>query len=196
MSAKSSKIYQFTIALKYIKPKIWRCIQVPADYSFWDLHIAIQDAMGWENSHLHQFELIHPGTGYEDSIGIPEDSDDPTIFSGKARIKEYFLFPTKDRALYRYDFSDNWEHEIILEKILPAEPGAKYPKCIAGARACPPEDCGGAWGYEALLEIIRDPKHPEYEERMEWLGEDFDPEEFVAEDVDFDDPEKRLKGAF
>jgi hypothetical protein len=87
------------------------------------------------------------------------------------------------KVRYAYDMGDGWEHEVLVEKILPAESGKRYPVCITGRRACPPEDCGGIWGYAELLQTIKDPKHEGYEERMEWLGGEFDPEAFDAEEV-------------
>lgn len=197
MSKQNPKnIYEFKITLKEIKPKIWRKIQVPQTYNFWDLHVAIQDAMGWEDYHLHQFNMGDPKTGEKVSIGIPDEDgivDYHIIPGAEAEISKYFLSP-KDKALYEYDFGDGWEHEVVLEKILPAESGAKYPRCIGGARACPPEDCGGPWGYQALLEIMNNPDDPDYAEKMEWLGDDFDPEEFTPEEVYFDNSKERLKG--
>lgn len=193
------KIYEFKITLREIKPKIWRKIQVPDNYNFWDLHVAIQDAMGWQDYHLHQFEVKDSKTGNKVFIGSPgEDgiAGYEVIPGNKAKISKYFLSP-KDEALYEYDFGDGWEHEVLLEKILPAESGTKYPKCIAGKRACPPEDCGGPCGYEELLEVIKNPNSPEYEERMEWLqwqGGNFDPEKFEPDEVYFDDSKERFKG--
>lgn len=196
MATNNSQIYQFQITLKEIKPKIWRRIQVPSGYNFWDLHVAIQDAMGWQDYHLHQFTIINPKTGKKEFIGIPDDEDFEEIIPGnKAKISKYFVFP-KDKANYEYDFGDGWEHEIILEKVLPVIEGSKYPQCIAGERACPPEDCGGIYGYENLLEIIRDPKDKEYKETIEWLGREFDPEDFNSKSVQFDDPKERWKMAF
>jgi len=195
MTTKNSQIYQFKITLKEIKPKIWRRIQVSSNYSFWDLHVAIQDAMGWEDYHLHEFEMVNPKTMNKDLIGMPDGEGLHEVISGnKAKIAKYFLAP-KDKAYYIYDFGDGWEHEIVLEKILPAEIGIQYPLCIAGERACPPEDCGGVPGYEYLLEIISDPKHEEYEERLEWLGEEFNPENFDPKSVIFDDPKERWETA-
>lgn len=196
MATNNSQIYQFQITLKEIKPKIWRRIQVPSGYNFWDLHVAIQDAMGWQDYHLNQFTIINPKTGKKEFIGIPDDEDFEKIIPGnKAKISKYFVFP-KDKANYEYDFGDGWEHEVILEKVLPVIEGSKYPQCIAGERACPPEDCGGIYGYENLLEIIRDPKHKEYKETIEWLGKEFDPEDFDSKSVQFDDPKERWKMAF
>lgn len=199
MSKQSPKnVYEFKITLKEIKPKVWRKIQVPETYSFWDLHVAIQDSMGWEDYHLHQFDMADPKTGEKVSIGIPDEdgiANYPIIPGSKTKIAKYFL-SHKDKALYEYDFGDGWEHEVVLEKILPAESGVKYPRCISGARACPPEDCGGPWGYQELLEIMENPDDPDYAEKMEWLGDDFDPEKFTPEEVYFDDPKERLKGIF
>src|ERR1035437_10391333 len=82
------------------------------------------------------------------------------------------------RFAYTYDFGDNWEHTIAFEKSEPAVEGQSYPVCIAGKRNCPPEDCGGVWGYEELLAILADPAHPEHAEQIDWTGEEFDPDEF------------------
>lgn len=189
------QIYQFKITLKDIEPPIWRRIHVPETYTFWDLHVAIQDVMGWLDYHLHEFEMIHPATGMTVNIGIPdEDFDlDTEILPGwKQKIADYFSIENS-KAEYIYDFGDNWIHEIKLEKILPQERGIKYPLCIDGKRACPPEDCGGTWGYENFLKIIMDPRHERYEELLEWVGGEFDPEHFDVREVHFDNPKKRLK---
>ncbi|WP_341763567.1 plasmid pRiA4b ORF-3 family protein [Candidatus Tisiphia endosymbiont of Beris chalybata] len=185
MTVKISNIYQFKITLKYTKPKIWRRIQVPEKYNFEDLHFAIQNAMGWENYHLHQFEIINPKTGTKDLISSPDDEGFCDVIpEDKAKIVKYFLSP-KDKAIYEYDFGDGWKHEVVLEKILPTVAGATYPQYLAGERACPPEDCGGVGGYEYLLEIIADPDHEEYKERIEWLSDDFNPKDFDPKLVKF-----------
>lgn len=195
MSKPSQCIYQFKITLNGVKPKIWRRIQVPETYTFWDFHIAIQDAMGWEDYHLHEFEAFNAKTEQRNRIGIPFDDDwgDVNVLPGWKTPLSLYFSPSNKKATYEYDFGDSWEHEITLEKVLPLEPGVKYPNCLAGERSCPPEDCGGIWGYDELLEIMRDPNHEEYEERMEWLGGDFDPEDFNPGSVIFDDPKKRLE---
>jgi hypothetical protein len=113
----------------------------------------------------------------------------------KQKIANYFSMENR-MAEYVYDFGDNWEHTVKLEKILPRDENTNYPICIKGKRACPPEDCGGIWGYEELLDIISDKNHEEYEEMMKWLGGEFDPEYFDVEEVSFDDPDKRRKIAF
>jgi len=197
MKKKYNQVYQFKIALKGIKPPIWRRIQVPETYTFWDLHVAIQDAMGLSDYHLHEFELVNPATGLKVNIGspVPDDAFGEEVLLGwEQKIADYFSMENRT-ADYVYDFGDNWEHKIQLEKILPREKGVQYPVCIKGKRACPPEDCGGIWGYAELLEIIKNPKHEEYEDMIEWLGGEFDPEHFDVEEVGFDDPDKRHKSA-
>lgn len=168
--AESANVYQFRITLKDIKPAIWRRIQVPSTYNFYELHVAIQDAMGWFDCHLHQFEMKHPQTGEKISIGkIPEDDygfgrGPEVIPEERAKISTYFA-NVNDKALYEYDFGDGWEHEIVFQRIIPSKPNVDYPRCVAGKRACPPEDCGGTYGYEELLEILADPNHQEYAEK-------------------------------
>ena len=194
MKKSFDQVYQFKIALMYIKPSIWRRIQVPENYSFWDLHVAIQDAMGWYDSHLHQFTMTDPKAGMTAEIGIPdEDGFSEGILAGwKNSIAKYFS-SQNSQARYEYDFGDGWGHIITLEKILPRDENVSYPICIDGKRACPPEDCGGFSGYEDLLEIIKNPDHEEYEEWMEWLGGEYDPEAFDPQNIDFDDPKQRLE---
>lgn len=209
MTKKEQYVYQFKITLQDSKPPIWRRIQVPETYTFWDLHIAIQDAMGWEDCHLHSFEMSD-ATGRK--IVLSDESDDedfvitnemdlnpdflkyiPILRSeNDAILSSYFSLSNK-KATYEYDFGDGWRHKIILEKVLSPELGVIYPRCLAGKRACPPEDCGGIWGYEELLEIIKNPSCDEYAERLEWLGDDFDPESFDPLSVRFSDHKQRLK---
>ncbi len=196
MKKKFNQVYQFKITLQGIKPPIWRRIQVPETYTFWDLHVAIQDAMGWSDSHLHEFRILNPSTGLEVDIGLPADVLDKKILTDwNQKIADYFTMENPS-ADYIYDFGDNWEHKIQLEKILPREQNVNYPVCIKGKRACPPEDCGGIGGYYNLLEIISDPENEEYEEMMEWVGGKYDPEHFDVKEVSFDDPDKRRKMAF
>jgi len=187
------KVYQFKIALNFIEPVVWRKIQVPENYTFWDLHVAIQDSMGWADYHLHEFRMIDPSTGKEVFIGMPdEDTEKELLVDWEKKIADYFSLENK-QAKYTYDFGDNWEHAVELEKILLRKKGKKYPACIDGKGACPPEDVGSASGYKDFLEIIRNPKHEEYEGTIEWAGGKFDPDYFDPQDVEFDDPHERLK---
>lgn len=198
MKKKFERVYQFKITLRGIKPPIWRRIQVPETYTFWDLHVAIQDAMGWLDYHLHLFEIANPSTDMIEEIGIPDEDfelDREVLPGWKRKIADYFPMDNT-KANYTYDFGDNWEHMIKLEKILPRDKNVKYPMCIAGKRASPPEDCGGIWGYGDFLEIIMNPEHEEYEEMLEWASGEFDPEHFDAKEVHFDDPDERWRTAF
>lgn len=195
MTTKITNIYQFKITLIGTNPPIWRRIQVPEEYSFWDLHVAIQDAMGWDDCHLHQFIIITPGTNERTLIGIPQDdfgSDLGIIPEWKTKMTKFFSLNHKT-VTYEYDFGDSWEHRVTLEKILLAEQGIKYPICIAGRRACPPEDCGGVWGYEEILDNLNNPNREEHEELIDWVGRDFDPTFFDPKLVRFENPKKRLK---
>ncbi len=161
------------ITLQGSKPPIWRRIEVPGNTSLDDLNLMIQGAMGWTNSHLHGFEI--GGENY--SILDPEFGADDCLDETKFRLQR--LVPVeKAKFTYTYDWGDGWEHLVLVEKIMPPEPGVEYPRCVAGARACPPEDVGGVWGYAEFLEAISDPKHERHEESLEWIGGEFDPEAF------------------
>ncbi|MBC7247481.1 MAG: plasmid pRiA4b ORF-3 family protein [Actinobacteria bacterium] len=198
MKTKFAKVYQFKITLREITPPIWRRIQVPGTYTFWDLHVAIQDAMGWLDYHLHEFTVPHPEKRTAVRIGVPDEEfeeDEELLFGRKEKIAKYFTMENRF-AEYEYDFGDGWEHGIKLEKILPREEGVEYPRCITGKRACPPEDVGGAGGYARFLEIIADPDHEEYHEAMTWVGGAFDPDHFDPDEICFDDPDMRWKIAW
>ncbi len=188
------QVYQFKVTLSDIRPPIWRRIQVPENYTFWDLHVAIQDAMGWADYHLHKFTIFSLREGEEVEIGIPNPDWNETevLHDRKQKIADYFALENRE-AEYVYDFGDYWEHIIMLEKILPREKGVKYPLCIKGKRACPPDDCGGAPGYEEFLDAIKNPKHEQHKEMLDWIGGRFDPEDFDVKKVIFDNPNERWK---
>ena len=194
-----NRVYQLKISLIDITPAIWRRIQVPESYSFWDLHVAIQDATGWLDYHLHRFRIRRKHAHTTTEIGIPNDDGfegEPEVLPGwEIPISSYFndVGATAD---YEYDFGDGWQHEIILEGILLREKGQKYPRCIDGAQACPPEDCGGVPGYYRMLEVLSDLDDEEHEEMLEWLGGKYEPQEFAPGKVKFDNPTKRWKMAF
>lgn len=194
MKRKSDHILQFKIVLKSIKPPIWRRIQVPAVYTFRDFHVAIQDAMGWTDSHLHEFNVSDPIYDARVRIGIPDEEfpERKTLPEEEQTIAAWFT-QENSSADYLYDFGDDWEHEVRMEKIMAVEPDVRYPRCTAGRRACPPEDCGGVVGYERILEILSDAHHMEYAEMLEWVGEDFDPERFEPKGALFSDSATRLK---
>lgn len=187
------------MTLEEVTPAVWRRIVVPASYSFWDLHVAVQCAMGWFDSHLHVFRVKNPASRKIDEIGIPDDDPfvgAPVQLPGwEVPIARYFGSGGA-RASYEYDFGDSWVHEIECEAIEPGQAGSRYPRCLDGQRACPPEDCGGPPGYERLLETIADPSSEEYESMMEWLGGPFDPNNFDPRTVRFDNPKKRWRIAF
>lgn len=190
---------QFRVVLRDIEPPVWRSIEVPASYTFWDLHVAIQDSMGWQDCHLHAFRARNPETAELDQVGIPGDvpfEGEPEVLPDWDVPVADYLFQAGDHAAYEYDFGDGWEHEVILEAVGKRQARIKYPRCLAGERACPPEDCGGPWGYAELLQAIADPNHEAYASTMTWLGGPFNPEAFDASHVRFDDPGKRWRIAF
>jgi hypothetical protein len=190
----SGTALQFTVTLQGITPKIWRKIQVPPDYSFWDLHVAIQDAMGWTDSHLHLFRVKSPSTGKIDEIGIPGDEDwsQPCLAGWEVPILQYFN-KKGAKAKYEYDFGDDWQHVLVLDAIIEGPKPRKRPVCLDGARACPPEDCGGVHGYQEMVRILKDPSDQEHEEMLEWVGSGYDPDHFDKKEVRFDNPKTRLK---
>jgi hypothetical protein len=168
--------YQLKITLKNMKPAVWRRFVVPEDLLLPELHLVIQTVMGWYNSHLHQFKIDGEFYAEPDEYSVDRCIDYKSIKLNQVITSE------KQGFEYEYDFGDGWEHKIELEKIL-TQHSQQYPSCLAGKRACPPEDCGGPFGYVDLLKIISDNKHEEYEETMEWLGDGFDPDIFDIKEV-------------
>jgi hypothetical protein len=167
-------VYQLKINLRGTRPPIWRRVQVPADVTLARLHETIQDVMPWEDYHLHLFTIA--GNEYG-----PRDPEWESDYEDERKVKlNKVVTSAPSKFEYVYDFGDNWEHEIVVEKVLPAEPGVPYPLCLDGARNGPPEDCGGVWGYQDLLKALRNPRTREDQEMLEWLGE-FDPEEFSVD---------------
>jgi hypothetical protein len=175
----SKSVYQIKVTLLDSMPSIWRRFLVADTTTLSQLHDILQIVMGWTNSHLHHF--IIDGEFY----GKPLDDDFGSMRTNdETRFKLNQLVSGKGlRFGYEYDFGDSWEHELIVEKILRAEKSSDRPVCIAGKRACPPEDVGGVWGYQDFLKTISDPDHPEHEELLEWIGGSFDPEYFNLEEV-------------
>jgi hypothetical protein len=171
----AGEVYQIKITLNDVKPPIWRRV-LTRDCTLTDLHQIIQASMGWFDGHLHVFEIAGQ------QFGIPEQWQEglsPSEVASSRRVKLNQLLKNGSKKLrYVYDMGDGWEHTILIEKTIPAEPGTQYPRCTAGARACPPEDCGGPWGYGDFLDAIADPKHERHEELLEWLDRPFDPDAF------------------
>jgi hypothetical protein len=166
-------ILRLKLTLDEIKPPIWRRLEVPADITLARLHAAIQLAMGWQNSHLHEFEIGGVRYGEPD----PEwDSDREVKSDRRSRLEQVASVGARFR--YVYDFGDNWVHRIVVEKAVEREPRVRYPRVVAGAGACPPEDIGSVPGYFDFLDAMADPKHPEHESMSEWYGGPFDPEYF------------------
>jgi hypothetical protein len=175
--------YQLKIVLVGTKPPVWRRLQVPGNANLGWLHAVLQVAMGWTNSHLHLFEVddsryTDPRQSDDMDLGVEPDRDEAKATLMQVASKAGAKFS------YEYDFGDSWEHKIHLEKILPPDPSvATTAICLDGERSCPPEDCGGIWGYAELLKTLKSPKHPEHERMKEWIGGTFDAEAFDVDNV-------------
>jgi len=211
VTAKKKQVYVIRMTLNGSKPTIWRKLAVPSDIPLGELHEVIQIAMGWTDSHLHQFVLQDKGlkpSPQEIARRIRQDDFDGAFMDrmGGRRVFVTTVTPwgepgemegededavtlaevcpkAKSKLIYEYDFGDGWEHTIEVQKILEPESGVEYPVCLGGKKACPPEDCGGIWGYYELLDAIADPKHDRHDELREWLGGEFDPDAFDLEEV-------------
>ena len=175
----AGEIYQLKITLRGVsKPPVWRRVAVPAALTLDLLHEVIQQVMGWEDGHMHVFST--PVRDY----GIP-DAELGHADESKVTLAGLLVLP-RATMRYIYDFGDDWEHDIVLEKVLPPDPAVGV-SCLAGKGACPPEDCGGAWGYASLKEVLADPGHKEHEDLLDWLGLDsaagFDPARFSLDEV-------------
>lgn len=172
-------IYQLKVTLAHVKPPVWRQLLVPSDIPLHKLHAVLQEAMGWTNSHLHAFCLRDRRIGditLEDGTWEQELEDER-----KVRLDE--LVGPDQALLYEYDFGDGWLHQVRVEKKLEPDSRHTYPLCVGGARACPPEDCGGPPGYESLLTALRNPSHEEHDKLVTWSGGAFDPERFDSNRV-------------
>lgn len=174
-----TKVYQLKIQLTGIsKPPVWRQVTVLSTFTLNDLHKIVQGAMGWDNSHLHQFNI---GGRYY-STPFPGDDDFDAEDSRKSSLQAIFQDRLKMNIMYEYDFGDSWAHVISLESIEEWDKKVSYPKLTAGKGACPPEDCGGFSGYEGLKEIMANPKDKEHKSMLEWLelgsASEFDPSSF------------------
>ena len=177
-------MYQLKTTLKSIKPPIWRRLLV-SDCTLDDLHEIIQIAMGWDNYHLYSFEI----NGMEFTRADMDAGELNMEDAGSVRLRDV-LTHEKQKFTYRYDFGDDWRHEVVVEKIGQPQSAQKLPVCLKGSRACPPEDVGGPWGYAESLQAMADPKHERHAEFMEWRGK-FNPEAFDLEKLN-----RKLRTAF
>jgi len=190
---KSPKVFTFRVSLDGSNPRIWRRFEVTDDLSLDLLHSVIQIVMGWEFAHLYEFVV---GAKRYD-MPMPIDMGGPLgdAPADEVRIGEV-LSQKGDKLTYVYDMGDSWMHTLALGKISEPEPGRRYPRCLSGKGACPPEDCGGIWGYYDMLEVIRDPDHEDHENTLEWLGDEFDPDDFdlAAIETALEDFDKYCRG--
>lgn len=184
-------VYYLRVTLENSKPLIWRDILVPSDLTLENLHYVIQTVMGWENSHEHHFiveKVLYSNdtdrNNVDDEYGLLDTEE---LEKQNCNEKKYTLgsLLTKEGAsiVYEYDLGDSWTHQIELRKILPVDANARQPRCIKGEKACPPEDCGGIWGYTDMLESLQDPENPEDTQIVTWFGEDFNPAHFDIEAI-------------
>lgn len=169
---------EIKITLRDTEPEPWRRIRVRADVTLNRLHLIFQRAMGWTNSHLHEFEIRNRRFGM-----ILDDTFEAELPQDERKVRLYDVAGPRMRFLYRYDFGDGWEHEIKIEKLIEPGSGLKTPVCLAGEFACPPEDCGGPWSYNDMLATLADPSDEARASFLEWLGGDFDPRAFNLADV-------------
>ena len=173
-------LYQLKITLKWSQPAIWRRVVVRADLKLDRLHDVFQVVMPWTNSHMHQFIVGRTYYGKPDR----EFADMGSETLNEKRYAVADLAPAaKKKFIYEYDFGDGWQHVAVVEKVLPPDAGFNHPVCLGGANACPPEDCGGLWGYYNLLETLADSKHPDHEEMKDWLGGEWDAARFELEET-------------
>jgi hypothetical protein len=178
----SGAVYEFRIAIEGSSPRIWRKLRVPGDFTLYDLHMALQICFGWTESHLHSFTIN--GTEYKSTdlpvgsfLSMDDESADELDYTLDAlNLKE------KEHFTYLYDFGDSWEHKLRVSKITLAAGDERRPRCLGGKRSGPLEDSGGIWGYENMLDILKNPEHEEYEEISEWAG-DHDSEYFNLEEI-------------
>jgi hypothetical protein len=178
MATQARTVHRLKVTLRQIRPPVWRRIEVPSNMKLSELAAVLEAAMGWLGGHLHAFEA--DGVVYE----IPDDESfgfRSSVDEHKARLGDV-LPAVKLTMRWDYDFGDGWEHDVVVEAIEPQRSDVTYPVCLAGKRACPPDDCGGLWGYGNLLAAHSDPTHGEHVELTEWTPPGFDPEAFdIAE---------------
>ena len=174
--AASTEAFQLKVALLGFRPPIWRRVLVPAHFDLAKLHRVIQESFGWEDYHLHAFQI------HGIDFGEPDPDGWSDYQSERITLAKLNLQP-KAKFRYEYDFGDSWVHELTVEKVIVPEIPLEVPVCLAGKRACPPEDSGGPWGFQDMLYAARNPDHPDHEEFKEYLDPDWDVEAFYLEAV-------------
>ena len=173
---------QLKVELRHIQPLIWRRILVPGELTLGDLHAVLRPAMGWAGGHMHAFYfgggfncIRYAGTETVEDCGPEVLHENSVTLAGLLQRKGQVF-------TYEYDFGDGWEHRVVVERILPLDAGITLPVCVAGARACPPEDCGGVPGYASVLRVLQKASTPGERDFLEWVGE-YDPEKFDVAEV-------------
>jgi len=174
VGAMTRQVYQLKITLSEVAPRIWRRVLIPGGYSLDRVHRVIQYAMGWLDCHLHSFDIDGSQYGEPDPDGELALRDELDARLDAVALKG-------SQFTYTYDFGDWWEHEVLVEDVFPAESGERYPCCVDGERACPPEDVGGVRGFLELVDALGDVDHPRHFAWREWLGRRYDPEIFVPD---------------
>ncbi|MHB1867175.1 MAG: plasmid pRiA4b ORF-3 family protein [Thermoplasmata archaeon] len=198
LPSKGKTVHQLKVTLLGTDPPVWRRLLVPSDWDLDDLHEALQRTMGWEDCHVYGFQIgkrkwcMPRETSGIDAMHIGLFTPHPNAYTDTVRLDR--AAPKKgDSFVYVYDLGDQWEHDILVEDVVPRTRETKAPWCLGGDRACPPEDCGGTGGYEDIVKALADPKYnPERQDRdelMEWLPEEYDPGQF-----DLDEVNERLSG--
>lgn len=171
--SKPASVFQLHVELEDVEPPVWRRVLVPSNVTLAALHATLNEVMGWTDSHLHQFRLRDRLFG---DVTMPDAEE--LAFEDERKVQLADLVGLGNTIAYEYDFGEGWVHQVKIEKLLPFDERLRYPLCIGGARACPPEDCGGVGGYEDLLESIKNPKAEEHSNSLMWVGGHFDGEGF------------------
>jgi len=185
----AKKVLQFKIYLKGIELPIWRQVQISEDSTFWNLNTAIQDAMGWQEGASHLFTAQDPQMNCKTYIGIPSEPDEPVLSEWKVRLKDYLS--ANQFMSYTYDLDNEWKHLIEFEGKFDQQADVHYPICLGGERRCPPEILEGVVEYKHYLEVLANPKHPDYARVSKEMG-DFNPNDFDISKVLFWDARGRL----
>jgi hypothetical protein len=191
-----TQVLVLEVHLQEVEPRVWRRIEVPETQSFYELHVAIQDAMGWDDAHLHEFRVAIPSRRPL-RIGYPDDEwpeGRETVLGWSVPIAAHLAQPGA-RVLYVYDFGDGWHHDVRFVARATRGVDVEYPRCTAGERACPPEDVGGPPGFFEFPNAIRDTSHEEHDDLLLWAGGSYDPAAFDPTKLRFNDPRARWRVA-